>query len=65
MSERKPGWYWVKDGEGWKCAEWRDASWYVGWAKYAASDFPFDEIGNRIPTPDEPKPPNLLTRSNY
>ncbi len=54
MAKRKEGWYWVKDMDGWKCAEWRESTWFVGWSKYSVSDYPFDMVGARIPTPNEP-----------
>ncbi len=66
MSERKPGWYWVKIGMRWRPALWQGGAWMEPDYAYGDEDDDgWDEIGPRIPTPDEPKPPNLLTRSNY
>lgn len=63
MSEmRRPGWYWVrKTGCDWQPAEWAITTvgdcHYVSWDSELADtglDADFEEIGPRIPTPDEP-----------
>lgn len=56
MSERKAGFYWVK-----YCGEWAAMEWYSGrglihqwlFGPESLEDEHLDEIGPRIPTPDE------------
>ena len=63
MTRRKAGWYWVKmDGE-WYASQYRpghirggdgvEAPWSFG-ILLSLEEAGFDEIGPRIPTPDEP-----------
>lgn len=50
---RKPGWYHVKDDNGfWQCAQWNGHGWHGIYA-VEAKDGAWLEIGPRIPTPDE------------
>lgn len=56
MSERKPGWYWVKVAQcpDWECARWRLGEWeLVGRYSASMSDHVY-AVGPRIPTPGEP-----------
>ncbi len=66
--ERQDGWYWVRPwaiisnnyNTGWKPAYscWADKRWLIG---AISRDFhERDIIGSRIPSPDEPKAPDLL-----
>ena len=53
-NERKPGWYWVRiDGCEWETALWMDGGWRDV-KKGSLTDEFWDEIGPRIPCPDEP-----------
>lgn len=51
MTERQPGWYWVKTllQDDWECRYWNGDHWF-GQGMYHQPS----EIGPRIPTPDEP-----------
>ena len=53
MSDRKEGWYWVRFCADWECAKWTGEGWRRGNVTSLARDSAFEEIGNRIPTPDE------------
>ncbi len=62
--ERQDGWYWVKWNEGGK---WRVARWHNDSREWAAvglhnnlSEDIAVTVGPRIPSPDEPKDPDLL-----
>lgn len=53
MSERKEGWYHVKVGDYWTCAYWHGKGWTVLGVNQCSDKY-FDEIGQRIPSPEEP-----------
>lgn len=57
MTNRKLGWYWVKfdvdEKNGWECAEWNGATWEATCADYDWPEYMVEEVGQRIPTPDE------------
>jgi len=52
MSERQEGWYHTKLDGVWGCCEYYNGEWVV--LDKAFTDHWFDEIGPRIPSPDEP-----------
>ncbi len=57
MSERKAGWYWVRGFESdvWEVAEFTGGeTWFINAHEGAVNEVFFEEIGPRIPTPDEP-----------
>lgn len=56
MSERKYGNYHVLHGafDGWQVAEYCEDGWLVTGIQDAMTEGDFEEIGPRIPTPDEP-----------
>ena len=54
MSERRKGWYHVKDENGfWQCAQWNGYAWHGVFVENGLDDY-WQEIGQRVPTPDEP-----------
>lgn len=56
MNERKAGWYWVKTDyqSEWEAAQFDGDDWHVTGADQKWDESMLDEIGSRIPTPDEP-----------
>lgn len=60
---RDEGWYWVKIDGDWACANWIADEWWLAGNAESASDYVFEEIGPRIPTPDE-APNELLERTS-
>ncbi len=63
MQERQDGWYyvWLDGGSKWYPGWWRnyDQQWISGVGIYEVP-FLVKKIGPRIPSPDEPKDPDLL-----
>lgn len=57
MSERKPGWYWVKVGGSWMVMECMGGLWIGPGDVVPHGEFDWMVIGPRIPTPDEHTPP--------
>lgn len=53
MSERKAGWYWVKVDGDWECAQYDCGDWHITRANHEWPEDNLDEVGPRIPTPDE------------
>ena len=56
MSERQAGWYWVMFVGSWNAAEWVGDEcqyWQVAGMEGSVPESCFDEVGPRIPTPDE------------
>lgn len=51
---REPGWYWVKDFDGWKVAEWH-GSWSLFDYSWLCYDDDFTEIGDKIELPSKYK----------
>lgn len=49
MTNRKAGYYWVKDGLGWEPLRWSGCVW-----DGHLNDGDLEEVGHRIPEPDEP-----------
>lgn len=49
MTNRKAGYYWVKDGLGWESLRWSGCVW-----DGHINDGDLQEVGQRIPEPDEP-----------
>lgn len=55
MSERKPGWYWIKvhGSDEWECAHWQNEGWWLAGDDMHVGNT-MAAVGPRIPTPSEP-----------